>query len=264
VHNCAGCRKAYHTVVAYNGCYQWKISHESLVEMSPIPSLSHPECSNIVEVSSAAPREFSQAIWLSGHDLRTHRSLRAEIRVARIHRLEIFSRSRQFSRGDNQHIEVRAVDAEGNSFSSQEGFKFDWTILSGHENIMRIKPQEAGHSKVHQKHSHDVVDEGGINDDDFFAKGLQSGVTHIKVMILEKGYEDVPAAYVNVTVVEPFEILRGDREDYEPIPASASPPYILPTSEFPFKLAHLTMAEDQSLVYTGITIPSPVFTWELS
>jgi hypothetical protein len=46
-------------------------------------------------------------------------------------------------------LEVRGYDDEGNAFNSFEGFKFDWSILDGHENIMRITPKDAGIKKQH-------------------------------------------------------------------------------------------------------------------
>lgn len=52
--------------------------------------------------------------------------LTAQIKVARIARIEISSRFRQVSRGDTLHLQVRAYDAEGNVFSSLDGLRFDW------------------------------------------------------------------------------------------------------------------------------------------
>ena len=99
---------------------------------------------------------------------------------------------------------VRAYDDEGNAFSSLEGFMFDWTILDGHDYIMRVSPQDAGFDRQ-QKHAHgDHVITGAINDDDFFCKGILPGHTHLQVKILEKGHEEVSPALIHLTIVESF------------------------------------------------------------
>jgi hypothetical protein len=78
--------------------------------------------------------------------------LQAQIEVAKIDRIEIFSRFRQLSRGDSQHLAVRAFDKEGNVFSTLDGFRFDWDVVSGSQNIRRI-PMKDSHMKAHG-HSH--------------------------------------------------------------------------------------------------------------
>jgi hypothetical protein len=69
VQNCTECRKAYHTVAAFNGCYQWKTSHPALIHVEEIRSTSHPECSNIAEVSNLMPKEFKNVVWVTAKDL---------------------------------------------------------------------------------------------------------------------------------------------------------------------------------------------------
>ena len=64
--------------------------------------------------------------------------MQAQVEMAKIARIEIFSRFRQLSRGDKQHLAVRAYDDEGNVFSTLDGFRFNWDVLSGPENIRRI------------------------------------------------------------------------------------------------------------------------------
>ena len=65
-------------------------------------------------------------VWLSSKDLISGQVLTAEIKVAKIAKIEIFSRFKQYNLGDKAHIEVRATDDSGNTFSSLDGFKFEW------------------------------------------------------------------------------------------------------------------------------------------
>ena len=184
--------------------------------------------------------------------LGTRQTLIAEVKVAKIDRLEIFSRFRQINNGDKQHIEVRAYDDEGNQFSSLEGFKFEWTVLGGHENVIRISPEAAQHTKTHA-HAYETW----LHDDDFFLKARQKGHTQLQVEIKEPSYEQVKAATINLTIVEPF-VIKPEQEEYGVVT-----PYILPNSEFRFKLQYLSLVEGNGVRFTDISIPSPIFKWSL-
>jgi hypothetical protein len=59
------CRKAEKLIYATNGCYKWKVSHPHLVQLSSFQSQSHPECANIVRISSVQPKETKTTVWLT-------------------------------------------------------------------------------------------------------------------------------------------------------------------------------------------------------
>jgi hypothetical protein len=176
--------------------------------------------------------------------------LTAQVKNARIHRLEIFSRFRQINKGDKHYMEVRAFDDEGNVFSSLEGFKFDWNTLEGHDNFMRISPTEAGHIVKHKEVN-------PVNDDDFFLRATKPGFATISVKILEQGYESVPVASIKLTIVEPFVIEPANSE------LKDKALYMLPTSQFSFKLMHVAMTDEQGVEFFDISIPNKQFKWSL-
>ena len=57
--------------------------------------------------------------------------LTAQIKVAKINRIEIFTRFRQVSTGDQINLQALAYDVEGNVFSSLDGLRFEWLVISG-------------------------------------------------------------------------------------------------------------------------------------
>ena len=71
------------------------------------------------------------------------KTLQAQIEVARIARIEIYSRFRQIGKGEKTHLAVRAYDKDGNSFSSLKGLKFDWQVITGGGKIRRLPFEEA-------------------------------------------------------------------------------------------------------------------------
>lgn len=100
VQACKDCRRAYKNVTATNGCYRWKISHPSLIELKAYQSSVQPECANVAEVSNLQTKESKSVVWLTAKDSSSYKSLYAEIKVAKIDKLEIFSRFRQINRDD--------------------------------------------------------------------------------------------------------------------------------------------------------------------
>ena len=77
---------------------------------------------------------------------------------------------------------------------------------------------------------------------------MKAGIANVGVKLEELGYESVKLVTKKLTVVDPFIILPTE------------PVYILPTSEFPFTLAHLDMEAD-GIEHRPIKIPNSQFKW---
>jgi hypothetical protein len=185
------------------------------------------------------------------------------VEIAKIARIEIFSRFRQLSRGDSQHLAVRAFDKEGNVFSTLDGFRFDWDVVSGAHNIRRI-PIKDSHMKAHG-HSHL---ESWVQSDDFVLKAIEPGYTTLRVKILEDGYEQVPPASINITIVEPFIIQPKDESKFRSISSKDQIDIdevirILPTSEFDLELLQVDKTENEVIKFFDINVPSPKYLWQI-
>ena len=85
---------------------------------------------------------------------------------------------------------------------------------------------------------------------DLFLKGLRSGTTTLSVKIVEEGYEDVPPAFVTLTITEPFTI----------IPSYTV--YLLPTSVYKFDLAKVSLKNNE-VQYYKIDLPDSQYDWEV-
>lgn len=116
-----------------------------------------------------------------------------------------------------------------------DGFQFDWSITEGNDIIKKFSTPDTGSKNLH--HS-----------DYFFIRSTKAGFTSVSVKLEEPGYENIKLVSKKLTVVDPFIILP------------AEPVYILPTSEFPFTLAHLDMEAD-GMEHRPIKIPSTQFKW---
>ena len=152
-------------------------------------------------------------------DLGSYQVLHAEIKVAKIEKLEIvglgksskekyFSRFRQIKTGYKQHLAVRAYDDEGNIFSSLSGLRFDWELIAGAKNVRRIPLKDSAHMST-PSHSR-TAELDWTRGDDYILRALEVGFTELEVKILEPGYEHVKPAAIKLTIVDPFVILRAD------------------------------------------------------
>ena len=114
---------------------------------------------------------------------------------------------------------VVGYDDEDNIFSSMDGFHFDWSITDGKDILKKFSAPDTGSRNLHHT-------------DFFFIRSMNAGFANVAVKLEEPGYEKIALVTKKMTVVDPFIILPS-----EPI-------YILPTSEFPFTLAHIDMDSD--------------------
>ena len=84
--------------------------------------------------------------------------------------------------------------------------------------------------------------------------------------MLEKGYENLAPAKITLTIVDPFIILAAEAdEDVSDWVEEGvyAPAYILPTSEFLFKLALIRNQDNMGSQLEMIKIPSNKYHWEL-
>lgn len=227
ISSCTECRKVKFELSATNGCYQWQNSHPQLVSMTDIhgQSLDHGrqhssnECISRVFLQAKTLKETKSIILITARDINSGTVLKCNTKVGQVDRLDIFTRSKQFSVNSNQQLIVVGYDDDDNIFSSMDGFSFDWTITEGTDIIKKFSAPDTGSRQSHHT-------------DYFFIRSMKAGFSTVSVKLEEPGHEAVKLVTKRLTVVDPFIILP------------AEPVYILPTSEFPFSLAHLDMEAD--------------------
>ena len=93
------------------------------------------DCISTVYLEAKTLRETKSIILITAKDANSGTVLKCSAKVGLVHRLDITTRSKQFSVNSNQHIGVVGYDDEENSFSSMDGFSFDWKITDGKDII---------------------------------------------------------------------------------------------------------------------------------
>jgi nuclear pore complex protein Nup210 len=107
--------------------------------------------------------------------------------------------------GDIFELHVLAHDEKGNIFSSLEGWKFNWKIVSGHNNAQLIKLTEHGKMEVGDKR--EKIEKDGFHSDKILIKGSQTGKLLVNVEIVEENLKSkILSNQRELYVIEPFKI----------------------------------------------------------
>ena len=80
----------------------------------------------------------------------------------------------------------KAYDDEGNIYSGLDGFRFEWTIESGNDNVKVVTHEEASLSSQKKEFAFSK-----LQSDVLFLKGVKQGVSRVYAKISEPTYEQV-------------------------------------------------------------------------
>ncbi|XP_007946745.1 nuclear pore membrane glycoprotein 210-like [Orycteropus afer afer] len=192
---------------AQRGCYTWHSTHHDAVAVEPLY-----ENGSLCSQRAVLIAESTQPIRLSSiilaREIVTDHELRCDVKVDVIHSIEIVSRTRELYVDDSPlELMVRALDAEGNTFSSLAGMMFEWSIAQDNElprgelssKIRILKYSEAEYSPPRYIAEMEKEEKRG---DMILVSGIRTGAAVVKVRIYESFYKRVAAALIRLLVLE--------------------------------------------------------------
>ncbi|XP_047560100.1 nuclear pore membrane glycoprotein 210-like isoform X2 [Lutra lutra] len=192
---------------AQRGCYTWHSSHHDAVTVEPLY-----ENGTLCSQKAVLIAESTQPIRLSSiilaREIVTDHELRCDVKVDVVDRIEIISRTRELYVDDSPlELMVRALDAEGNTFSSLAGMMFEWSIAQDNESareelsskIRILKYSEAEYSPPVYIAEMEKEEKQG---DMILVSGIRTGAAVVKVRIFEPFYKKVAAALIRLLVLE--------------------------------------------------------------
>jgi hypothetical protein len=152
--------------------------------------------------------------------------LRCSVKVAKLVKFGIYARFTQIAINDVQRLHIEAFDDEQGQFSSVDGFRFDWSIVSGNDKIKKMNMQE-------------IDNKSQARTDVFLFRGMGLGKAKVRVRLQEPGY-DLQEQFIEITVTEPFVVKPSGSV------------YIMPLCQFKFGLDKLVFRDDGTLGHTPI------------
>ncbi|XP_070622690.1 nuclear pore membrane glycoprotein 210-like [Erythrolamprus reginae] len=192
---------------AEGGCYSWHSTRHDMVTIDPIYE-NGTACSQKALLTTRSLQATKLASVIVAEEIVTGHLLRCDIIVDLIEKVEIVSRTREIYVEDSPlELSVRALDAEGNTFSSLEGLEFEWSVAKDDEmenlelskKIRILKYSEAEYSPPDYIVQMEAEEKQG---DRILVSGIKTGAAVIKVRIQEPIYKKVAAALVRLLVLE--------------------------------------------------------------
>jgi hypothetical protein len=176
--------------------------------------------------------------------------LKCEARVAKVARLSIFTSLLKINVDDINSLRVIAFDEAGAAFASVAGFRFDWRAKNNDQQSLKIIQSSDTLMKTSGVYSE--MERQNWMTDIAFLKGQKTGTADIEVRLIEPGYESVARAAVKISVIEPFTLIPS------------FPIYVLPNSEFTFKVCRLRPQDGELSLIEEVTLPSEDFEFSIS
>ncbi|CAG9312231.1 NUP210 [Blepharisma stoltei] len=253
-------RHVHYKIQAYEGCYRWSTANPKVVALTEIPGGILPMNSegsdtNLMRDSygkNCYPESVLEPVATvdrppvtlvtAADQLNNGQILKCEVKVEKIVRLEILTTVKSFRVQDHQRLLAQAYDAEGNVFSSLEGLRFRWQIVSGSDamGIPRLKDSLVTSSEVRRE-----IENSNYQSDIILVEGKSTGIANITLKIEEPGYEDIPVAWTIISISEPFTIIPSTE-------------IIVPVRSF---VKYRIFKVFEGKLYKEIDLPSKEFKW---
>uniref|UniRef100_A0A7M4E2U3 Nucleoporin 210 like n=1 Tax=Crocodylus porosus TaxID=8502 RepID=A0A7M4E2U3_CROPO len=192
---------------AEGGCYSWYSTRQDTVTVEPVYK-NGTTCSQraLLFAQSTQAKKLSSVVI--AEDRVTGHLLRCDVIVDVIDSIEIISRTREIYVEDAPlELTVRALDVEGNTFSSLSGMTFEWNIARDNDmdslelssKIRILKYSEAEYSPPDYVVELERAEKQG---DRILVSGIKTGAAVVKVRIQEPVYKKISAALVRLLVLE--------------------------------------------------------------
>lgn len=142
-----------YTIDAEEGCYKWKSLRQEVATITPIASTYNDadDCSRSAVIVVVSTQPLRKTTLLLATNVKTGTVYQSDVIVDRIHVIDVVSRTRELYLADPpEELRIRALDQDGNTFSSTAGMEFDWSLaqdeVSDKENH---HPPVSAHSILH-------------------------------------------------------------------------------------------------------------------
>ena len=125
------CSQVYTSVSVYDGCYEWKAENENYISIIKEKKKGDSnKCFSKCLITTKNPNE-KIITHLIAHDIISNDYFKVKIGFAQVNKISIEKNFNKIYCGEKSELHLLAHDKYGNIFSSLEGWKFKWIIISG-------------------------------------------------------------------------------------------------------------------------------------
>ncbi|XP_074660511.1 nuclear pore membrane glycoprotein 210-like [Tubulanus polymorphus] len=178
-------------------CYTWTSSRSDVATVLPV-SADGAGCSTKAIVTAVSKHPSRMTSIVLAEDRVTGQVLRCDVIVDSVSSIQIVTTTRELYLEDSpEEFQVKAHDAEGNTFSSLEGIAFEWglisdtdvdqeTIVDAH-NILRIIT--FGESSYKTPIHISQMEQRGVQGDRMLVNGIRTGSAKVMVALRDVAYK---------------------------------------------------------------------------
>ncbi|XP_071512100.1 nuclear pore membrane glycoprotein 210-like [Diadema antillarum] len=197
------------TLEGSDGCYSWHSLRPEVASVQPIDLEGGSGCSQKALVTALSTHSTQMTSVVFAEEEGSGQVIRCDVIVDNIDMIDIVTTTRVLYLGDSpEEFEVRALDDEGNTFSSLEGLEFEWTLLSDYEADNAVDAKSILRIVQFKDLPYDppayinVMESRGKQGDRILIEGLRAGSAKVGVRLKSAGFKDVKQSVVRLIVID--------------------------------------------------------------
>ena len=201
--NINDCRDVVYRIKSQNGCFDWELEKNDALRLKKISSkvTEKKECFDSVLVITNTNRNPGN-IYLISYDKLSEQRFKTKIGFGFIDKLSIYKRFANMDVGENLELGVTAKDVGNNSFSTVEGYVFNWKIIDNNKNLGELVKLSAENRQL----SNYREDAEKIHFSDLvYLHGIKTGIVNIVAELKINGY-NIAAPNKEVVIKEDFDL----------------------------------------------------------
>uniref|UniRef100_H2XQ25 BIG2 domain-containing protein n=1 Tax=Ciona intestinalis TaxID=7719 RepID=H2XQ25_CIOIN len=174
-----------YTINAEEGCYKWKSLNTGVASVkAQIDDNEMDECSKSAVVYVESRAATRKTTLLLAESKLSHAVLQCDIIIDRIHSVDIVSRTRELYLDDPpETLKIRALDDEGNTFSTTAGLTFDWNLLQDASAHSILNIQRFTDTMYSAEPYVEQLEQDGKQSDTILLSGRQTGTAFVTAQL---------------------------------------------------------------------------------
>ncbi|XP_029186949.2 LOW QUALITY PROTEIN: nuclear pore membrane glycoprotein 210-like [Acropora millepora] len=255
------------TLKAFQGCYQWLSSRPEVATIQPIYSSEEEKsaknlgrkCAREAMVTAQARLPERQMTEILAEEEVTGMTLRSDVAVDNIHKIEILTTTRELLLGEPPEVcHIQAFDEEGNVFTSLEGIEFVWELKTV-EGVGSVNAQSVLRFMLFEFSSYETspeiysLEEKGSRGSSIVLEPINTGTAIVKAKPKDKAFANVAPAQVKV-IVQDNVMLKPAHDVYIVVNTSITYSVVrlrqgkvtvvpMPSSQFELRLSNTTVGQ---------------------
>ena len=200
----SNCDPVHSKVNSEGGCFDWSVDRPDLIAIDRKKKRGEKDgCYGKAMLTTKANATHENA-FITAKDKDNDVSFSCKVGFGEVYTIAIEKRFDQMNVGEVTELQVIAKDKYNNSFTSLEGWEFQWEIAERDQHKAKLMQIKSQNKKIGQYR--EAIENNGKYTDIVSIQAMQIGQVEISVKIVKPNIEGVYAK-TTMYIAEPFEIV---------------------------------------------------------